>query len=147
MSIRPRPRKLKLSKLERFSEDWMNMHKNARLTPLGRERLVLAMRSGQTPEAAAQAAGVCPRTARKWLKRFEAEGPAGLLDRSSRPHKLSRPTPAAVRAEIVALRRELEERDGDRFDIKRFHDELIGHGSLPLATMRRVLPGWVKPRE
>ena len=48
--------------------------------------------------------------------------------------------------EIMALRRELEARDGDRFDISNFHDELIGHGSLPLATMRRVLPGWVKPR-
>ena len=84
----------------------MNMHKNARLTPLGRERMVLAVRSGQTPEAAAQAAGVCPRTARKWLKRFEAEGSAGLLDRSSRPHKLRRLTPAAVQEEIVALRRE-----------------------------------------
>ena len=84
----------------------MNMRKNARLTPLGRERMVLAVRSGQTPEAAAQAAGVCPRTARKWLKRFEAEGSAGLLDRSSRPHKLRRLTPAAVQEEIVALRRE-----------------------------------------
>jgi len=84
----------------------MNVHKNARLTRLGRERLVLAMRSGQTPEAAARAAGVCPRTARKWLKRFEAEGPGGLIDRSSRPHKLRRPTPAAVQAEIVALRRQ-----------------------------------------
>jgi transposase InsO family protein len=94
-----------LSKLERFSEDRMNVHKNARLTPLGRERLVVAMRSGQTPEAAAQAAGVCPRTARKWLKRFEAEGPDGLIDRSSRPHRLRRPTPAAVQAEIVGLRR------------------------------------------
>jgi uncharacterized protein (DUF885 family) len=48
--------------------------------------------------------------------------------------------------EIVALRRELEARDGDRFDLNGFHDELLGHGTLPLATMRRVLPGWVKPR-
>jgi uncharacterized protein (DUF885 family) len=48
--------------------------------------------------------------------------------------------------EIRSLRNELEKRDGDRFDIKNFHDELIGHGSLPLATMSRVLPGWVKPR-
>lgn len=31
----------------------MNMHKNARLTPLGRERLVRRMLSGQAPEAAA----------------------------------------------------------------------------------------------
>ncbi|WP_290546570.1 leucine zipper domain-containing protein [Aestuariivirga sp.] len=44
----------------------MNIRKNARLTPLGRERLVMAMLSGQTPEAAARATGVCPRTARKW---------------------------------------------------------------------------------
>jgi uncharacterized protein (DUF885 family) len=48
--------------------------------------------------------------------------------------------------EIVALRRELEKRDGDRFDLVTFHDELLGHGTLPLATMRRVLPDWVQPR-
>jgi uncharacterized protein (DUF885 family) len=48
--------------------------------------------------------------------------------------------------EIVALRRELEARDGDRFDLNGFHDQLLGHGTLPLATMRRVLPGWVKPK-
>ena len=48
--------------------------------------------------------------------------------------------------EIMALRRQLEERDGDRFDIVSFHDELIGHGTLPLTTLRRELPDWVKPR-
>jgi transposase InsO family protein len=84
----------------------MNIHKNARLTPLGREHLVAAMRSGQTPEAAARAAGVCPRTARKWQARFEAEGAAGLIDRSSRPHRLHRPTNPERVAEIVMLRRQ-----------------------------------------
>ena len=49
--------------------------------------------------------------------------------------------------EIRRLRRELEARDGASFDLKRFHDELIGHGSLPLATLARELPGWVKPKE
>jgi hypothetical protein len=39
----------------------MNIHKNARLTPIGRERLVQAVLGGQIPEAAAHAAGVCPR--------------------------------------------------------------------------------------
>jgi uncharacterized protein (DUF885 family) len=48
--------------------------------------------------------------------------------------------------EIQELRRELETRDGDGFDLVTFHDELLGHGTLPLATMRRVLPGWVTPR-
>lgn len=83
----------------------MNIHKNARLTPLGRERMVRIMLSGQTPEAAARAAGVCPRTARKWLARFKAEGAAGLRDRSSRPNKLRNPTPDGIAGRIVALRR------------------------------------------
>jgi uncharacterized protein (DUF885 family) len=48
--------------------------------------------------------------------------------------------------EIRRLRRELEARDGERFDLKRFHDELIAHGSLPLATLTRELPRWVAPR-
>jgi uncharacterized protein (DUF885 family) len=47
--------------------------------------------------------------------------------------------------EIRRLRRELEARDGDHFDLKRFHDEVIGHGSLPLATLTRELPRWVTP--
>ncbi|MBM3507590.1 MAG: IS481 family transposase, partial [Alphaproteobacteria bacterium] len=40
----------------------MNVHKNARLTPLGRERVAQLVLSGQTPKAAAAAAGICPRT-------------------------------------------------------------------------------------
>jgi len=48
--------------------------------------------------------------------------------------------------EIMSLRAELEQRDGDRFDLRAFHDETLGHGALPLATLRAELPGWVKPR-
>jgi transposase len=84
----------------------MNMHKNARLTPLGRERLVAMMASGQTPQAAARAAGVCPRTARKWQARYKAEGAAGLQDRSSRPKTLRKPTPAGTANRILSLRRQ-----------------------------------------
>ena len=83
----------------------MNVHKNARLTSWGRERLARAVLSGQTPEAVARAAGVCPRTARKWAARFRAEGTEGLKDRSSRPHRLRCPTPMAVVERIEALRR------------------------------------------
>lgn len=84
----------------------MNIHKNARLTPHGRERLVEMMVRGQSPEAAARAVGVCPRTARKWLARFETEGRAGLLDRSSRPNTLHKPTPDDTVARIIVLRRQ-----------------------------------------
>jgi transposase InsO family protein len=84
----------------------MNVHKNARLTPRGRERIVRQVESGQTPEAVAEAAGVCPRTVRKWVNRYRREGLAGLQDRSSRPHRLRLPTPAAAVAEIERLRRQ-----------------------------------------
>ena len=47
--------------------------------------------------------------------------------------------------EIQALRSQLEERDGQRFDLAAFHDAVLGHGSLPLATLRHELPGWVRP--
>ena len=40
----------------------MDIHKNARLTPLGRERMVKMVLSGQTPKAVSEAVGVCPRT-------------------------------------------------------------------------------------
>ena len=84
----------------------MNVHKNARLTPRGRERIVRQVESGQTPEAVAEAAGVCPRTVRKWVDRYRREGLAGLQDRSARPHRLRLPTPAAAVAEIERLRRQ-----------------------------------------
>jgi uncharacterized protein (DUF885 family) len=45
--------------------------------------------------------------------------------------------------EIERLRRELTARDGDRFDLREFHDQVLGHGSLPLATLSRELPNWV----
>ena len=84
----------------------MNIHKNARLTPAGREWIVRQVASGQTPEAAARAAGVCPRTVRKWVERYRQEGIAGLQDRSSRPHRLYRPTALTTVAQVERLRRQ-----------------------------------------
>ncbi len=45
--------------------------------------------------------------------------------------------------EIVRLRAEIAARDGSSFDLKAFHDAMLGHGSLPLATLARELPNWV----
>jgi uncharacterized protein (DUF885 family) len=45
--------------------------------------------------------------------------------------------------QIQALRREIAARDGSRFDLREFHDQVLGHGSLPLATLARELPTWV----
>jgi len=45
--------------------------------------------------------------------------------------------------EIERLRRSLADRDGSAFDLRAFHDAVLGHGSLPLATLTRELPNWV----
>jgi DNA-binding NarL/FixJ family response regulator len=84
----------------------MNIHKNARTTPRGREWIVELALGGQTPQAIAQAIGVCPRTVRKRINRHRLEGAAGLTDRSSRPHRLFRPTPQALVERIRSLRRQ-----------------------------------------
>jgi len=47
----------------------MDIHKNARLTVCGRERIVRQVLSGQTPKAVALAAGVCPGTVRDFVPR------------------------------------------------------------------------------
>jgi uncharacterized protein (DUF885 family) len=46
--------------------------------------------------------------------------------------------------EIERARAEVTEAMGDRFDLRAFHDEVLGHGSLPLATLRREILGWVE---
>ena len=85
----------------------MDVHKNAPLTPCGREAMVRrVVEDGQTPAAVSEAVGVCPRTVRKWVTRFRSEGVAGLSDRSSRPHQLRCPTAPAIVARIEALRRQ-----------------------------------------
>ncbi len=45
--------------------------------------------------------------------------------------------------EIERLRRELSARDGSAFDLRAFHDAILAHGSLPLATLSRELPKWL----
>ena len=85
----------------------MDIHKNARLTPHSRAELVRrVLDEGQSKASVAAAFGVCERTVRKWIERFEAEGTSGLADRSSRPHRLHWPTPAAVTERIETLRRQ-----------------------------------------
>ena len=84
----------------------MNVHKNARLTPRGRERIVQQVESGQAPEAVAKAAGVCPRTVRKWVDRYRREGSARIAGSLLRAASARLPTPQAVVDEIERLRRQ-----------------------------------------
>jgi transposase InsO family protein len=84
----------------------MNLHSNARTTPISRAEMARRVLDGQAPMAVATAMGVDAKTVRKWVGRFRAEGLAGLEDRSSRPHRLRRPTPPEVVARIIWLRRQ-----------------------------------------
>jgi hypothetical protein len=63
-------------------------HRNARLTEFGRLLLVQRITELGWPAAlAAESLGVSRATADKWLGRYRSEGPAGLADRPSRPHR------------------------------------------------------------
>jgi transposase InsO family protein len=83
----------------------MKLHRNAALSWSGRR--VLAERvvgDGWTLTAAAEAAGVSVRCARKWVDRYRREGLSGLVDRSSAPRRVANRTPADRVAVIVVLR-------------------------------------------
>jgi transposase InsO family protein len=84
----------------------MKLHANAGLSLKGRELLIERVEvAGWSLSAAAEAAGISERTARKWLGRYRAEGGAGLLDRSSAPsHVANRTDDGRVEA-IAVLRR------------------------------------------
>ena len=46
------------------------------------------------------------------------------------------------RLEIERLRKEAEQRMGDRFDIRTFHDRVLEDGAVPLALLRRSIERW-----
>jgi transposase InsO family protein len=83
----------------------MKLHRNAALSWNGRRQLaVCVVEQGSTVAAAAAKFGVSVRCARKWVARYNAAGEAGLVDRSSAPHRVANRTPPERIAVIVALR-------------------------------------------
>ena len=84
----------------------MQLHGNARTTPYIRREMVRRVRDRAEPVTEMAAAlGVSARTVYKWLDRYEREGEAGLLDRSSRPTCCPHATSAGVVRQIDKLRR------------------------------------------
>jgi transposase len=73
----------------------MKLHRNAALSWRGRRELARrVVVEGWTVTAAAEAAGVSFRCARKWVGRYRLEGELGLVDRSSAPRRVANRTPA-----------------------------------------------------
>src|SRR5258705_11423067 len=85
----------------------MNSHKNALLTPRGREPMVRAVVDGGLSKAAVASLYRTPtKTIAKWVTRYRAEGVDGLRDRSSKPLSLPSQTSPATCAAIEASRRQ-----------------------------------------
>ena len=83
----------------------MDAHKNASLTPRGREAMARGVVEGGLSKAAvARQFNTTPKTVGKWVARFQAEGRAGLMDRSSRPHSSPSQTGPAACEKVEALR-------------------------------------------
>jgi transposase len=107
----------------------MKLHGNAALSWKGRRRLARSVVvEGSTLVAAAAAAGVSVRCARKWVGRYRVEGEHGLLDRSSAPRRVANRTPAD-RVEVIILLRQL------RFTAAEIAETL----AMALSTVSAVL--------
>ena len=78
------------------------MHKLARLTPLGRLRMVRRLEAGERLCDVATAIDLSTTRVRRWRRRYQQEGVAGLTDRSSRPHRSPRALPASAAARSPA---------------------------------------------
>ncbi len=85
----------------------MDTHKNASLTPKGREAMVRSViEGGLSKAAAARQFNTTAKTVAKWVGRFREQGADGLRDRSSRPLSSPGQTAPATCDAIEALRRQ-----------------------------------------
>ncbi len=81
-------------------------HPNAPLTPRGRLKMVQVVEEdGWSVAAVADRFQVDPKTVRKWVARYRAEGTAGLEDRMSRPRRSPQRTPRPLRRRVCRLRK------------------------------------------
>ena len=83
----------------------MNIHKLARTTPASRALIASRRAAGLGESVVAEQLGIDRKTVRKWTRRQETEGPAGLCDRSSRPTTSPTALDSAWRDAVLALRR------------------------------------------
>jgi transposase InsO family protein len=110
-------------------------HANARLTPFARDLAVQRYLAGHKVRDIAAQFGVSRTTVYKWIARFDAEGSAGLADRSSRPRRSPRQVPLDV--ELIVLLA--------RVDLHVGPIQLAGELDLPASTIGAVLRRWQVP--
>lgn len=80
-------------------------HRNAPLSETGRLRLARCIvDDGWSLRRAAERFQVAVTTAQRWAQRYREEGPAGMVDRSSRPHRSPNQTPTQTERRIIKVR-------------------------------------------
>jgi transposase InsO family protein len=85
----------------------MNIHKNARLTPVRREEMARSVLEGRLSKAeAGKHYGVSAKIVSRWAGRFKDQGRSGMADRSSRPKRIPMQTGHVLAERIIALRRQ-----------------------------------------
>ena len=84
-------------------------HGTARLTVHGRRLIVQRHQAGWKQAHIAAAMGVSRKCVKTWLDRYAAEGEAGLVTRSSRPHSMPTKTSPQIEAQVLATRAELRD--------------------------------------
>jgi transposase InsO family protein len=92
------------SKPRHLEEALVHIHANARLTLRARRDIVELMLAGYPVDEIAAQFSVSRQTAYKWWRRWQAEGDAGLWDRSSRPRSCPHQTAPQTERRIVQLR-------------------------------------------
>ena len=86
------------------AEASVNVHKNAKMTALGRVQAVQRVKRGEPRAVVARGVGLSVRRLREWERRWDT-GDGVLADRSSRPHRMPRRLARAQRRQIGRLRR------------------------------------------
>jgi transposase InsO family protein len=105
-------------------------HANAPLTERGRLRLARCIVDDGWPlRRAAERFQVCVNTAKRWADRYRTDGPAGMLDRSSRPHRSPTRTHRRIERKVLHLR--VKKRWGPA--------RIGGRLSLPASTCHAIL--------
>ena len=112
------------------------------LSPWSRREIVERVLAGTPQATVAEQMGVSRATVSKWVRRWREEGDAGLADRSSRPLRCPRRTPARVEEQILGLRRRRRwgpVRIGARLGVpaSTVHRVLVRHGLNRLSWMDR----------
>jgi uncharacterized protein (DUF885 family) len=65
-------------------------------------------------------------------KPARAEAMRGTFDLGSLNYTLGK-------LQILKLRKDFQEQEGDKFSLKKFHDEILNHGQLPIRLLREIM--------